>query len=284
MLNGSKRWIGNATFAEIVVVWARNLTTKQINAFVVRKGTKGFKTSKIENKIALRCVQNADITLTDVFVPDSARLTGVNSFQVASCSASCCSAMPAAWCAVVHMTFKELMHSFIAGKCSMHQDLHLGCRCRQHINSMHSSISAAQLLATMHPCHALTAASAAAAASVSLAFASAVLLSSALHSGTSCFCAGHKQGVGNIANHGCLAASGAVYGCLRHVRAVPEGAQAVWDPSGSLSGTHLCMLLIAGTGHDCGSLSMLLLFLHGSTRCLQSEKGSCSLAAGVLLA
>ena len=56
MLNGCKRWIGNATFAEVVVVWARNLSTKQINAFVVRKGTPGFKTSKIENKncVALR--------------------------------------------------------------------------------------------------------------------------------------------------------------------------------------------------------------------------------------
>ena len=81
VLNGCKRWIGNATFAEVVVVWARNLSTKQINAFVVRKGTPGFKTSKIENKIALRCVQNADIQMTDVFVPSSARLTGVNSFQ-----------------------------------------------------------------------------------------------------------------------------------------------------------------------------------------------------------
>lgn len=85
VLNGQKRWIGNATFAEIVVVWARNLDTKQINAFVVHKGSKGFATSKIENKIALRCVQNADIRMTDVFVPDSARLTGVNTFQVCAC-------------------------------------------------------------------------------------------------------------------------------------------------------------------------------------------------------
>lgn len=54
----------------------------QVNAFVVKKGTKGFKTSKIEGKIALRCVQNADITLTNCFVPDSARLPGVNNFQV----------------------------------------------------------------------------------------------------------------------------------------------------------------------------------------------------------
>ena len=67
------------------MIWARNLTTKQINAFIVRKGTPGFVTSKIENKTALRIVQNADIRMTDVFIPDSARLTGVNSFQVCVC-------------------------------------------------------------------------------------------------------------------------------------------------------------------------------------------------------
>lgn len=54
----------------------------QVNAFIVRKGSKGLRTSKIENKIALRCVQNADIFLDDCFVPDSARLPGVNSFKV----------------------------------------------------------------------------------------------------------------------------------------------------------------------------------------------------------
>ena len=54
----------------------------QVNAFIVRKGMKGLRTSKIENKIALRCVQNADIFLDDCFVPDSARLPGVNSFKV----------------------------------------------------------------------------------------------------------------------------------------------------------------------------------------------------------
>lgn len=70
--------------ADYVVIWARNTETKQINAFVVKKGTPGFRTSKIENKIALRCVQNADITMTRCVVPDSARLPGVDSFQVLS--------------------------------------------------------------------------------------------------------------------------------------------------------------------------------------------------------
>ena len=56
-LNGRKRWIGNATFAEVVVIWARSSVSGQVNAFVVRKGTPGFRTTKIEGKIALRCVR-----------------------------------------------------------------------------------------------------------------------------------------------------------------------------------------------------------------------------------
>ncbi|CAL5230083.1 g13540 [Coccomyxa viridis] len=81
VLNGRKRWIGNATFADIIVIWARSSETKQVNAFIVRKGAKGLRTSKIENKIALRCVQNADIFMDECFVPESARLPGVNSFK-----------------------------------------------------------------------------------------------------------------------------------------------------------------------------------------------------------
>lgn len=56
----------------------------QVNAFIVRKGARGLRTSKIENKIALRCVQNADIFLDECFVAESARLPGVTSFKVCS--------------------------------------------------------------------------------------------------------------------------------------------------------------------------------------------------------
>lgn len=64
----------------------------QVNAFIVRKGARGLRTSKIENKIALRVVQNADIFLDDCFVADSARLPGVTSFKV--CLALACNALP----------------------------------------------------------------------------------------------------------------------------------------------------------------------------------------------
>lgn len=81
ILDGQKRWIGNGTWADVVVVWARSSEDHQVNSFIVRKGTPGFTATKIENKIALRCVQNADMVFERCFVPDSARLPGVTGFK-----------------------------------------------------------------------------------------------------------------------------------------------------------------------------------------------------------
>ena len=81
VLNGAKRWIGNATFADLVVVWARDAETNQVLGFVVEKGTPGFSATKIEHKIALRIVQNADIVLEDCRVPEANRLQNANSFK-----------------------------------------------------------------------------------------------------------------------------------------------------------------------------------------------------------
>ncbi|XP_051130622.1 acyl-coenzyme A oxidase 4, peroxisomal [Andrographis paniculata] len=81
ILDGQKRWIGNSTFADVLVVFARNTTTNQINGFIVKKNTPGLQVTKIDNKIGLRMVQNGDIVMKNVFIPDEDRLTGVNSFQ-----------------------------------------------------------------------------------------------------------------------------------------------------------------------------------------------------------
>jgi glutaryl-CoA dehydrogenase len=81
VLNGAKRWIGNATFADLNVIWARDEADDQVKGFVVEKGTNGFTATKIERKLALRTVQNADITLVDCRVPEANRLTGANSFR-----------------------------------------------------------------------------------------------------------------------------------------------------------------------------------------------------------
>lgn len=81
MLEGQKRWIGNSTFADVLVVFARNSATNQINGYIVKKDAPGLTATKIENKIGLRIVQNGDICFKKVFVPDEDRLPGVNSFQ-----------------------------------------------------------------------------------------------------------------------------------------------------------------------------------------------------------
>ncbi|HEY0537453.1 MAG TPA: acyl-CoA dehydrogenase family protein [Actinoallomurus sp.] len=81
VLNGAKRWIGNATFADLVIIWARDEEDDHVKGFVVEKGTSGFTATKIEHKIALRTVQNADIALTDCRVPEANRLQNAGGFR-----------------------------------------------------------------------------------------------------------------------------------------------------------------------------------------------------------
>lgn len=81
VLNGQKKWIGNATFADLNVIWARDEASGQVKGFVVERGTPGFRTEKIGRKIALRAVQNALITLDDCRVPEANRLQQANSFK-----------------------------------------------------------------------------------------------------------------------------------------------------------------------------------------------------------
>ena len=80
-LNGQKKWIGNATFADLIVIWARDLDHGNVKGFVVEKDNPGFKAEKIKGKMALRIVQNALITLTNCEVSESNRLQNANSFK-----------------------------------------------------------------------------------------------------------------------------------------------------------------------------------------------------------
>ena len=80
-LNGVKRWIGSGTFAANVLVWARDTADDQIKGFIVSADLPGFRADKIENKIALRIVQNATITLDNVVVAERDRLPGATSFH-----------------------------------------------------------------------------------------------------------------------------------------------------------------------------------------------------------
>ena len=80
LLNGRKKWIGNATWCDLVVVWARAEADGQVKGFVVERGTPGFHTEKMHGKTALRIMQNASITLDDARVPEANRLQEANSF------------------------------------------------------------------------------------------------------------------------------------------------------------------------------------------------------------
>ncbi|SDD34735.1 glutaryl-CoA dehydrogenase [Algoriphagus faecimaris] len=81
ILNGQKKWIGNATFSDITIIWARDLDDQQVKGFIVRKENPGFKAEKMEDKMALRTVQNALITLSNCEVAESDRLQEANSFR-----------------------------------------------------------------------------------------------------------------------------------------------------------------------------------------------------------
>ncbi|TWF42692.1 glutaryl-CoA dehydrogenase [Chitinophaga polysaccharea] len=81
VLNGQKKWIGNATFADVIVIWARDVDDNQVKGFLLRKDTPGFSVEKIHDKMALRIVQNGLITLKDCRVAEADRLQLANSFK-----------------------------------------------------------------------------------------------------------------------------------------------------------------------------------------------------------
>jgi glutaryl-CoA dehydrogenase len=80
VLNGRKRWPGNAVWCDVIVVFARDVEDGKVKAFVVEKDDPGYAATKIGGKVALRMVQNADITLTDVRVGADRRLENCGSF------------------------------------------------------------------------------------------------------------------------------------------------------------------------------------------------------------
>ena len=81
ILNGQKKWIGNATFGDLTIIWAKDVGDGQVKGFVVKNRSPGFTVEKQLHKIALRIVQNGLITLDNVRVAESDRLQGANSFK-----------------------------------------------------------------------------------------------------------------------------------------------------------------------------------------------------------
>lgn len=81
ILNGQKKWIGNATFSDITIIWARDVEDNQVKGFIVENDTPGFEVEKIKGKMALRIVQNGLITMKDCLVKDENKLEHANSFK-----------------------------------------------------------------------------------------------------------------------------------------------------------------------------------------------------------
>ena len=79
VLNGAKMWITNSPVSDVALVWAK--LDGKIRGFLVERGTKGFETPKILNKLSLRASVTGEISLTDVHVPEDAMLPGVEGLR-----------------------------------------------------------------------------------------------------------------------------------------------------------------------------------------------------------
>lgn len=81
VIDGAKRWIGAASTADVLAVFARDEADGQVKCFLVDRRADGVDIRIIGGKVSLRPVQNAHITLTGVRVPEAMRVQGVNSWR-----------------------------------------------------------------------------------------------------------------------------------------------------------------------------------------------------------
>ena len=83
VLNGAKRWIGNASIADVTIIWARD-DENHVGGFLVERGTPGFTATPITGKVAQRAVWQAAVTMNDCRVPLENRLPGATTFRATS--------------------------------------------------------------------------------------------------------------------------------------------------------------------------------------------------------
>jgi glutaryl-CoA dehydrogenase len=81
VLDGQKKWIGNAPFADVTVIWARDVEDDEVKGFLLEQGTPGVSVETLKDKIALRVVQNGLISLVGARVPESHRLQKATTFR-----------------------------------------------------------------------------------------------------------------------------------------------------------------------------------------------------------
>lgn len=80
IINGKKKWIGNATHAGVFIIWARNTKTNKIEGFIGEAGNPGIRTEKIEGKLALRITQNAYVYFDNCKIRKNRKLPKANDF------------------------------------------------------------------------------------------------------------------------------------------------------------------------------------------------------------
>ena len=101
VINGAKRWIGNGTLADVVVMWARDVEDMQVKGFLIERGTPGYDARVIEGKGSLRAVWQAEIDLVDLRVAEANRLPGAKSFRDTA-SVLAATRVSCAWAALGH--------------------------------------------------------------------------------------------------------------------------------------------------------------------------------------
>jgi glutaryl-CoA dehydrogenase len=103
VINGEKRWIGNGTIADVIIIWARDTADGKVKGFLVERETPGFTARRMEGKGSLRAVWQAEIELHDVRVPEANRLPGAQRFADAT-AVLAGTRNTVAWAALGHAT------------------------------------------------------------------------------------------------------------------------------------------------------------------------------------
>ena len=82
VLNGSKRWIGMGTIADVAVVWARtDEETNPVRGFLVPTGTRGFSARDITGKLSMRASVQCDLSFEGVRLPADSMLPGAEGLR-----------------------------------------------------------------------------------------------------------------------------------------------------------------------------------------------------------
>lgn len=81
IINGTKRWIGAGTFADFAIVFARDVADNEVKGFIVELDREGVTRSKIDRKMGLRIMQNADLGFDNVLIPEANLIPGAASFK-----------------------------------------------------------------------------------------------------------------------------------------------------------------------------------------------------------